>query len=232
MRRMSKREIGFRFDLIRDTRVKIDRLEHGHAVAMLEGVECRLDIPRSERRDLAKSEVVRAVLSDYPRSNGEGSPPRGTRPDKNDWFAKIVRVSNSRIRLRSSGFDRESLTRRYEAFALRHPVGSMVDALVTIGPRNRIRLRIDDGLQCRITRVDCADPWPRRPRADPGTVHLPARVEVIVRRVIPEGRMVSVSIHGYPQDGKYCNAAAGYRSTYDARSGMFQLMPWERNTGA
>ena len=33
----------------------------------------------------------------------------------------------------------------------------------------------------------------------------------------------------YPKDDKYCDAAAGYRSAYDASSGIFQYLPWVRD---
>ena len=94
---------------------------------------------------------------------------------------------------------------------------------------HNIRLQFEGGLQSRMSIGDYWDQWPFCRRADRTGFRVPNRIEVSVRRIDPGRRFLNVSMHGYPQDGKYCNSAAGYRSTYDARQGMFRLLPWERS---
>ncbi len=55
---------------------------------------------------------------------------------------------------------------------------------------------------------------------------------MIVRRLNLERQVIVVTMYGYPRDPKYCNAAAGYRSAYDAREGMFVRLPWDREPNA
>ncbi len=229
MKRMSKREMQFRFDLIDETRVRIDRIERGHAVAVLEGVECRLDLGRSERRDIAKPGAIRARLSSYPKRIGDGSPARGTKPGEDLWEGFPVRPRDRQVYLNSLGLALEWDPEPYERFARRHPVGSLVEAEVVAVHRHHIRLRFEGGLQSRASSRDHWDRWPHRRRVDRMSDHVPSRVEVIVRRLDPRRNIINVSMHGYPRDGKYCNAAAGYRSAYDAQKGIFRLLPWERN---
>ncbi len=229
MRRMSKREMEFRLDLVDKVRVRIDRIERGHAVAVLQGVECRLDLGRSERRDIAKPGAIRARLSSYPKRIGDGSLARGTKPSKDLWDGFLARSRDRQVRLNSQGLALEWDLEPYETFARHHPVGSLVEAEVVRVYRHHIRLLFDGGLQSRASIGDHWDRWPRCWRVDRMSYHLPNRVEVIVRRLDPGRNIINVSMHGYPQDGKYCNAAAGYRSAYDAQKGIFRLLPWERN---
>ena len=229
MKRMSKREMEFRFGMIDEARVRIDRIERGHAVAVLEGVECRLDLGRSERRDIAKPGAIRVRLSSYPKRIGDGSPPRGAKPGEDPWEGFPIRPRDRQVHLNSRGLALEWDPEPYETFARRHPVGSIVEAEVVAVSRRHIRLRFEGDLQSRASTGDHWDRWPHRRRVDRMSDHVPDRVEVIVRRLDPRRNIINVSMHGYPRDGKYCNAAAGYRSAYDAEEGIFRLLPWERN---
>lgn len=228
MKRMSKREMQFRFDLVGEAKVKIDRIERGHAVAVLEGVECRLDLGRSERRDIAHPGAVRARLSYYPKSMGDGSPAKGTQPAKDPCESMVAVFKERGVRLESLEVRREWDTKPYEEFARLHPVGTLVEADVVTVSRHGIRMQFAGGLQTRMSIGDYWDRWPYCRYEDRMQSYVPNRIEVIVRRVVPLRRFLNVTMHGYPQDGTYCNATAGYRSAYAAEQGDFRLLPWER----
>ncbi len=230
MRRMSMREMGFRFAPGDQTRVRIERIERGQAVAVLAGVECRLDLARSERRDIGNAGSVRARISSYPRALGDGSLAKGTKPSKAPWGDAFLAGSRDRqVRLNFHALTLEWSREPYEAFVRRHPVGTLVEAEVAAVFGHNIRLQFEGGLQSRMSIGDYWDQWPFCRRTDRAGFRVPNRIEVTVRRIDPGRRFLNVSMHGYPQDGKYCNTAAGYRSTYDARQGMFRLLPWERS---
>ena len=229
MKRTSKREMQFRFDLIDETRVRIDRIERGHAVAVLEGVECRLDRGRSEARDIAKTGTIQVQLTSYPKRIGDGLLARGTKPNKDPWDGFLARSTDRQVHLNSLGLALKWDPEPYEAFARRHPVGSLVEAEVVRVHRHHIRLRFKGGLQSRASTGDYWDRWPHCRRVDRTIYHVANRIEVIVRRLDPRRNIINVSMHGYPRDDKYCNATAGYRSAYDAQNGIFQLLPWERS---
>ena len=229
MKRMSKREMKFRLGPAGKVRVRIERIERGHAVAVLEGVECRLELGRSERRDMANPGAIRARLVSFPKASGEGSQARGTRPVKDLWEQFTGRPKEKRATLYSEGAALETAIEPWEAFARRHPAGSLVEAEVLAVSRNKIRLRFEGGLQTRMSIGDYWDRWPPCGRDDRMKLHVPNRIEVIVRRLDPGRRILSVSMHGYPRDPGYCNNAAGYRAAYDAAKGMFRRLPWDRN---
>lgn len=229
MKRMSKREIGFRFDMIYEARVRIDRLEGGNAVVKLEGVECRFDLLRTERRDLSATGAIPSFVNSYEARQGDGWLPRGTKHDESEIQRFFRATSRKRpVYIHSVGLDSGSNHQKYEDFARLHPVGSIVEGEVIDRYSDKIRIRLEGGVNVRMGIRDYVDRWPRVRRLDLGNVHWPNRVEVIVRRIDLERHVVVVTMHGYPKDGKYCNATAGYRASYDAREGMFRLLPWER----
>ncbi len=229
MRRISKREIGFRFGMIDEARVRIDRLERGHAVATLAGVECQLNLRRSERQDLAKKGSMKAFVNSYTTREGDGWLPKGTRPDEtgiDELFGKPPKKAP--VFLQSEGFNHDSNRNMYENFARLHPVGSMVEAEVIDRYSDKVRIRFEGSVHSRMSMRDYVDRWPLCRRADLGNMRWLNRIEVIVRRIDLQRHVVVVSMHGYPKDGRYCNASAGYRSSYDASEGMFRLLPWQR----
>jgi len=106
---------------------------------------------------------------------------------------------------------------------------SLLEADVVRVYRHHIRLRFKGGLESRASTGDYWDRWPECSRTQGTSYHVPNRIEVIVRRLDPRSKVINVSMHGYTRDDKYCNAAAGYRSTYEAQKGIFQRLPWERS---
>lgn len=229
MRRISKREIGFRFDLQGVVRVRIHRLEGGHAVTKLNGIECRLDVLRSERRDLGNVTGVLAHVDSLPPRLGDGWLPRGKGSPKADLGDFFSQCSGGRpVCLRSQGLDHPPC--RYEAFARLHPVGSLVEAEVIQTFNRKVRLRFDGGIVCTMANGDYVHRWPRGARIDRDRIDWPRRIEVIVRRIDVRRQYLDVSTHGYPKDDKYCDAAAGYRSGYDAQRGIFRRLPWEKDS--
>jgi hypothetical protein len=226
MRRVSKRDIGFRFDFVNEVRVPVIHREHKGGKVMLEGVDCHLTLLPDEWRDLAHPGVIHARVSDFPERKGDGWLPKGTKPDT-DAFPFPWRSSGN-VTMVSEGVQSYANTLRYEAFARRYPVGSLVEARTVTRHSNKIRIELPGGLITRMATTDYVDRWPSCPRTDVSTLDFPERVEVIVRRIYPSRHVVTVTMHGYPRDPKYCNAASGYRRNYDAQEGAFVLLPWNR----
>lgn len=228
MKRMSKREILFRFDMIDEVSAHIDRFEHGHAVTTVNGVECCLDVTRSERRDLAHPGKVRAYVVSYPNRRGDGTFARGHKQEKDDLDLFLRCGQARRVCLDSVGRDREVTSTYYELFARNHPIGSLINADVVAVYKDKVRMRL--GFRVFTTMpirsfVDRPSIWRR---SDLGGFPVPERVEVILRSIDPRRAVVTVSMHGYSRDPKYCNSASGYRRTYDAREGSFKELPWDR----
>jgi hypothetical protein len=225
MRRVSKREIGFRFGLVDEVRVPVIHRERKGAEAKLEGVDCDLALLPDEWNDLARPGVIRARLSFFPERQGNGWLPKGTKPDP-DAFSFTWRRT-SKVSLDSAGVHSDAKTLRYEVFAKRYPVGSLVEARVLAQSANKVRLELPGGLIIRMASGDYWNRWPSCHRTDVHSIEYPERIEVIVRRLNPDRQVIVVTMHGYPRDPKYCNAASGYRSAYNAREGMFVRLPWE-----
>jgi hypothetical protein len=228
MKRVSKRDMEFRFGLLEEVKVAIDRIEPGHAVAIVAGVACRLDLLRDERLDLGTVGALKAHVSSYRNHHGDGWLPKGTRHSQDPIDAFNRSAWKRGVWLHSQGLDREGESERYATFEKQHPVGSMIEAAVVRVKGNYVRLRFDEGLCTRIAVWNSVDRWPDCRRMDMREFRWPNRVELIVRRVAPQRHVIQVSLHGFPRDDDYCNAAAGYRSGYDASAGLFQEMPWHR----
>ncbi len=227
MRRISKREIGFRFGLVDEVRVPVIHRERKGAEAKLEGVDCHLALLPDEWNDLARPGVIRARLSFFAERQGDGWLAKGTKPDP-DALLFSWRTSG-KVRLVSDGVHSDAKTLRYEAFARRYPVGSLVEAHVLSQGANKVRLELPDGLIIRMASSDYWNRWPSCDRTDVHSIEYPQRIEVIVRRLNPDRQVIAVTMHGYPRDPNYCNATSGYRSAYNAREGIFVRLPWERD---
>jgi hypothetical protein len=228
MKRVSKRDIRFRFEMVDDAKVRIESIERGHAITRLEGVECHLEVLRTERRDLSNTGMIRAFVNSYPGRQGDGCPPRCTKPEKGESAGFLRGLHWRRPSLHSQGLDHDAVTCRYEQFMHDHPVGSLVEADVVACFRNKIRIILDGDLASKLVMGDYVDRWPYCRRMDLGSLHLSNRIEVIVRRVDPPRHVIAVSMHGYPRDAGYCNYSAGYRQAYDVQKGQFRLLPWDR----
>lgn len=228
MKRMSKREIAYRCEMTESVQVVIDRLEHGHAVVNLDGMECRLDITRQERIDLSVAGRRRAYLTSWPNRQGDGMLPKGHRTEGDDGFYRRGGDDQVRVRLRTPACDEDFARLRYHRYAAQHAVGEMVEAQVVSAYRNKIRLRLAKGVYSTLPITDYLDRLPGWRRIDLGRWPIPDRMEVILRHIDAERRVIRVTCHGYPRDPDYCNAASGYRAAYDAREGMFCQLPWER----
>ena len=227
MRRVSKREIGFRFGLVDEVRVPVIHRERKGAEARLEGIDCDLALLPDEWNDLARPGVIRARLSFFPERQGDGWLAKGTKPDPDALLFRWRTSGN--VTLDSEGVHSDASHLRYEAFARRYPVGSLVEARVLAQNTNKIRLELPGGLIIRMASSDYWYRWPSCDRMEVHSIEYPQRIEVIVRRINPDRQVITVTRHGYPRDPKYCNAASGYRSTYNAREGMFVRLPWERD---
>ena len=227
MRRVSKRDIGFRFDLIDEIRVRVIHRERTGAQVRVEGVDCHLSLTRSEWNDLTRPGVIKAAVSNYPNRQGDGWLAKGTQPDP-DAFS-FYRQHAERVCLGSDGLDLDARTVRYEAFARRYPVGSIVEARVLSQGANKVRLELPGGLITRMASSDYWHRWPSCDRTDVHSIEYPERIEVIVRRINPDQQVIAVTMHGYPRDPKYCNAASGYRGAYKALEGIFVRLPWEKD---
>ena len=225
MKRVSKREIGFRFGLVDEVRVPVIHREHKGAEVRLEGVACHLALLPGEWNDLARPGVIHARLSDFPERQGDGSLPRGTKPDTG-LFSFPWRRSGP-VALVSEGVHSDARILRYEAFARRYPVGSLVEARVLSQGENKVRLALPGGVTASMASRDYWNRWPSCHRTDVHSTNFPERIEVIVRRLDQNRQVIAVTMHGYPRDPKYCNAASGYRTSYDAREGVFVRLPWE-----
>ncbi len=225
MRRVSKREIGFRFGLVDEVRVPVIHRERKGSETRLEGVDCHLALLPDEWNDLARPGVIRARLSFYPERQGDGFLAKGTRPDP-DALPFPWRTSG-KVSLVSDSVDSDARTLRYEAFARRYPVGSLVEARVLMQGATKVRLELPGGLITSMASGDYWHRWPDCHRAEVQSIEYPQRIEVIVRRVNTDRKVIVVTRHGYPRDPDYCNAVSGYRSTYEAREGLFVRLPWE-----
>jgi hypothetical protein len=227
MRRVSKREIGFRFGLVDEVRVPVIHRERKGAETRLEGVDCHLALLPDEWNDLARPGVIRARLSFYPERQGDGFLANGTRPDPDaplfSWR------TSGKVSLVSDGVCSDARKLRYEAFARLHPVGSLIEARVLRQGATHVRLELSGGLITRMASGDYWHRWPNCHRAEVHSIEYPQRIEVIVRRVNTDRQVIVVTRHGYPRDPDYCNAASGYRSAYNAQEGMFVRLPWERD---
>jgi len=228
MKRMSKREIAFRCEMIESAPVVIDRFEYGHAIGQVEGMECRLDISRHERQDLRGVGNRRAYLYSWPNRQGDGMLPKGYRRDDKDTWWLRGQDDRIRARLKTSGCDEDFSILRYRQYAKTHRVGELVEAEVVKVYRNKIRLRLAKGVYSVLPIADYLDRMPGWTRMNLGRRPIPNRMEVILRRIDADRRVITVTEHGYPRDPAYCNATAGYRGSYDATEGMFRLLPWDR----
>jgi hypothetical protein len=227
MRRVSKREIGFRFGLVDEVRVPVLHRVRRGAEARLEGVECHLELLPDEWNDVARPGVIRARLSFFPERQGDGCLAKGTKPDPEALLFNWR--TSGRVSLVSDGVHSDAKTLRYEAFARRYPVGSLVEARVLAQNTNKVRLELPGGLITRMASADYWHRWPDCHRSEVHSIEYPDRIEVIVRRLNLDRQVIVVTMHGYPRDPKYCNAASGYRSAYNAREGMFIRLPWEKD---
>jgi hypothetical protein len=228
MKRMSKREITFRCEMFESVPVVIDRLEHGHAVVKVDGMECRLDITRHERQDLRIVDSRRAYLASWPNRQGDGMLPKGYRPDDDDRLWPRMKDDHIRARLRTSGSDEDFSILHYQQYAKTHQVGELVEADVVRVYRNKVRLRLAKGVYSTLPIADYLDRMPGWTRMNLGRRPILNRMEVILRRIDADRRVIAVTEHGYPRDQDYCNAAAGYRHVYDASESMFRQLPWDR----
>jgi hypothetical protein len=228
MKRMSKRNMAFCCEMIESAPVVIDRLEHGHAVVKVEGMECRLDISRHERQDLRDMGSRRAYLYSWPNRQGDGMLPKGHRREDDDSWWLRGRDDHVRARLKTSGCDEDFSILCYRQYAKAHWVGELVEAEVMSVYNNKIRLRLAKGVYSTLPIADYLDRMPGWTRMNLGRWPIPIRMEVILRRIAAERRVIDVTHHGYPRDPDYCNAAAGYRATYDAVNGQFWVLPWNR----
>jgi hypothetical protein len=172
--------------------------------------------------------VIKAAVSNYPNRQGDGWLAKGTQPDP-DAFS-LYRQHAERVCLGSDALDLDARTVHYEAFARRYPVGSIVEARTVSRHSNKIGIELSGGLITRMAATDYVDRWPYCRRMDVNGIDFPEMLEVIVRRVDPSRHVIAVTMHGYPRDPKFCNAASGYRRAYDPREGMFVQLPWDRNT--
>lgn len=228
MKRMSKREIAFRCEMVESAPVVIDRLVHGHAIVKADGMECRLDISRQERQDLRTIGRRRAYLTSWPNRQGDGMLPKGfRRDDKETWWLR-GQDDRIRVRLKTSGCDEEFSILRYQQYAKTHQVGELVEAAVVSVYRNKVRLRLAKGVYSTLPIADYLDRMPGWTRMNLGRRPILNLIEVILRRIDADRRVITVTEHGYPRDQDYCNAAAGYRHAYDARESMFRQLPWDR----
>jgi hypothetical protein len=226
MRRVSKREVQFRFDLIDEVRVAVTDLGPRSANVQVAGVSCHLSLLRSEWQDITRPGVLRAWVADYPVRNGDGSLPKGTRPDGNEFPGLINR--SRQVSLGTDGVEAGARSLLYEKFLRDHPLGSIVEARVVERYSNKLRIMFPCGLSTRMATTDYVDRWPKCTRMEVGNLNFPDHIEVIVRRVDIENRVIAVTMHGFPRDQKYCDAASGYRSHYDAVAADFSVLPWNR----
>jgi hypothetical protein len=230
MRRTSKRQIRMKLAPAEELCLAVDNFDPGAGVVMIDGVACRLFIRRRERMDLSRQGGLRVRVVSVPEAGGDGWLPKGARETDENIPAFVRQLNRRPVRIESEGYERNAACEDYAAFARQFPVGSLVGADVLWVRRDKIGLRLAPGIETRMPVGDFVDRPSGWRRQDLYRLPIPDRIEVIVRRVCPERKSVTVSLHGYMQDLKYCSAAAGYRSGYDAREGMFRLLPWERDT--
>lgn len=229
MKRVSKRDIRLRFDMIESERLAIERLERGHAVVAVAGVECRLDLTKAERGDLSIAGGYFAWLDSWPNAIGDGSPPRGHRPQEDDTWSLYRRQDRARVCFRTRGCDFDVATLRYREYARHHRVGKLVEAQVASVFSNKVRMRLAPGVWATMPITDYVDRLPGWRRVDLGRFPVPESLQVILRHIDADRHTIRVTLHGYQRDPKYCNAESGYRGAYDAREGLFRYLPWERD---
>jgi hypothetical protein len=228
MRRTSKRQLRMNFAEGDKRRVVISQLDPGAKETTINGIGCCFQVRRNELQDLAHMDALQLTVVSVPEVEGDGRLPRGSRPDPDDINVWLRARNRRPVLLQSAGWEKRADCAGYAEFARQHPVGSLIEARVLWLRRDKIGLRLTDGIQARMPIGDYVDRLAGWTRLELWRLPVPDRLEVIVRSVRPELRSVTVSLHGYLQDPKYCNAAAGYRRQYDAREGMFRQLPWER----
>jgi hypothetical protein len=229
MRRTSKRQMRFGFSLNDTLRVGFGCIDPGFTMASVGGVECRLSTLWEERQDLSGGGSLRVRVVSIPESEGDGWLPKGTRRQEEDILLFMRQRNRQPVWVESERFNRRADPAAYEEFAHSHPVGSMIEADVLWVRRNKIGLRLAENIHARMPIGDYVDRLTGWRRMDLFRFPVPDRLEVIIRSIRPERNSVTVSLHGYLQDQKYCDAASGYRRKYDVRNGLFRLLPWDRD---
>lgn len=229
MRRISKREINFRFDLIDRVKVTIDHFEHGYAVAKVAGVNCHLETTRAERRDIRRPGRVVAYVESFPARRGDGTLAKGFRSETNELDGFLAGRAGRSVVLNSVARTSEMVTFKYEDFAQKYPVGTLIEARVIAVYKDKIRMQLAEGVYSTMPINSYVDRLPNWRRMDLPRFPVPEQLEVIVRSVRPSLHSVTVSLHAYQRDLKYCVSASGYRHSFDAKSSQFQHLPWERD---
>lgn len=222
MKRISKRELRNRFDLIDEVRVHVDSLQSKSARVSVDGVECDFDFPRSVRWQITRPEGVSAQVVSYPNPANAGFFPKGTKPDPDRFIRK---PETRRPCLNADGQKRSEMM---AAFARQHPVGTMVLAKVLFQRSGDVALEFENGVRGRLKLGHCCDHEPFRKvrwlaMPSPGET-----VEVIVREFNWRAHEVFVSMHKFRKDDRYCTYAAGFRGGYNIEDSPFERLPWEK----
>jgi hypothetical protein len=221
MRRISKRQIRFNFSEGDKISVPIDNIESGYCGARLGNIRCRLEVSLEERQDLNTRFPLKTRIKSIARAGVDSCPPKNF-ATKDIWRrSRGSAQKEAPVTLISENHHLRDRTELFKAFAIRHPVGSRVEAKVLWAINSSIRLRLAKGVTACIPTGVYGDRMFNRNRTDLTFFKAPSTLEVIIRYIYPEKCQVMVTAHPFEQDSQYCNFEAAYRSNYDAKKGLF-----------
>lgn len=231
-RRVSKREMLHRLDSTPYARVHLDSLRCGSARVMVERVTCAVNFPRQARHELMRPNGIYCNLDSIPGAIGDGYMPPGTNSGS---FARGMRRSTEALpTVKVYDSFSEHQEQAFERFLRSHPVGSIVAGSVIL--RNRkvaiLDLGLGLGIRGRLDKGGCLDHTAGSPVKWLPLPQLGDRVDVLIRRFIPNMKEVSVTLHSFERDTGFCNQAAGYRSGFNAAHACFTKLPWEKTRAA
>lgn len=114
----------------------------------------------------------------------------------------------------------------FERFVRKFKQGDVVSAMILRSKLKKGQAMLEGGVRALID--DCLDHvegknvrWIPVPPAG-------QRIQVYVRSIRPEKRIINVSIHTFTRDKKFNLFNIGFRSALDGTAATFALLPWEK----
>jgi len=222
-RRVSKRAMLRRLDSEFPVRIHLHNVRSSSAHVTVDGVTCGMSFPRKARHELLQENGVFGYVQSMPEVIGHGYMPPGT---KSGDYARERLRKNAELPL-FKVFDAytESKEQDYLRFKQLHPVGAIVNARVIVVNRRVATLDMGLGLQGRL---DVGESLDHTPGSKVQWLPLPRMGDCVVRGFIDRINQVSLSMHTYKREDRYCNYASGYRQHFDSKGACFEKFPWEK----
>lgn len=225
-RRVSKRAMLRRLDGVAHARIHLDNVRSSSAHIVLEGVTCEVRFPRRARHELLRESGIYGNLAGIPAAICDGYMPPGC---KSDDYARGRLRKNAELPL-VKVFDQytESKEQAFLLFQKQHPVDAIINGRVILVNRRVAILDLGLGIQGRL---DVGESLDYTPGSKVQWLPLPRMgdcVDVMVRGFIDRINQVSLSMHTYEREDRYCSYASGYRQHFDSKGACFEKFPWEK----